>query len=153
MDLVDDDLKEFLESGVGFYVGANDSEHGPRVTRGWGFRVLDDRRSAEVFVDALGGAAVAGAARVDGRVAVVAAQPTTYQSIQLKGRCLEVGEPGPGDARHVQDHRDAYTAAVALIGHPPSVVRNLWTRAVTRIRFTFDEAFDQTPGPGAGTRL
>ncbi len=148
-----DELKAFLESGVGLYVGTGDSARGPQVTRGWGFRVLDDRYSAEVFVDATGGANVSGALRGGGRIAVVAAQPTSYRSIQVKGRCLEVGPPAPGDAAWVQHHRDQYATATALIGQPPAVTRNQWTREVVRIRFTIEEAFDQTPGPRAGRRL
>jgi hypothetical protein len=153
MDRIDDELKEFLESGVGVYVGATGPECGPRVTRGWGPRVLDDRRTMEVFVDSPGGSDVAAAVQADGRVAVVTAAATTYRSIQLKGRCLEVGDPGLGDADWVQRHRDMYAAATALVGQPPPVTRNLWTRGVTRIRFVVEEAFDQTPGPRAGAKL
>jgi len=153
MNPIEGDLKELLESGVGTYVGAGTPAAGPRVTRGWGLRVLPGGRLVDVFLEDPGGNDVLAAAREDGRVAVVVAAPTTYRSIQLKGRLVDVAPPEPGDAEWVQRHRDLYAAATALIGLAPHVSRNLWTHPVMRLRFSVEEGFDQTPGPRAGERL
>ena len=81
------------------------------------------------------------------------AAPTTYRSIQLKGQCVEVAPPAPGDAEWVQRHRDLYAASTALVGQPPHVTRNFWSQKVTRLRLSVEEGFDQTPGPRAGAPL
>ena len=86
-------------------------------------------------------------------VAVVIAAPTTYRSIQLKGHFVEAAPPEPGDAEWVQRHRDLYAAATALVGQAPHASRNLGKKEVLRMRFSVEDAFDQTPGPQAGARL
>jgi hypothetical protein len=91
--------------------------------------------------------------RDNGRVAVCFVDVNDLHSLQIKGRCVEVDEPGPDDWGWVDRHRAAFTEAVGFIGFPPQIIRHLWSMQVVRIRFVIDEFYDQTPGPDAGRAI
>ena len=150
---IDDELKEFLESPVHLYVGACDETLKPSTSHAWGPRVLDDGRSIELFVDAPAGAQAIADLRANGRIAATFTFPPTLRTIQVKGRCVEIGDPAPDDWEWLERHRTGFTQVVGYWGYPAHHVRNLWSMRVTRVRFTVEDIFNQTPGPGAGGRL
>src|SRR5690606_20202292 len=89
----------------------------------------------------------------NGRVAVCFVDVINLRSVQLKGRCVEVGDPDPGDWSWIDRHHDAFADAVAIIGYPKQVIRHLWSTQVVKIRFVVEDFFNQTPGPEAGRAL
>ena len=151
--ILGDALKTFVQSGVAVVIGTRDGELAPEIVRGWGPRVLTDARSVEVFLDRVAAAKTVANAYQNGQIAMNCSSPTSYQAVQLKGRLLEVGEPGAGDLAWVEQHREAFAAAAAMLGLPPQMTRRLWSADVLRLRFAVDEAYDQTPGPVAGRAL
>lgn len=87
-----------------------------------------------------------------GVVALTGARPTTYRTLQLKGR----------DARRVvwaeleqvvSEHRAAFVAEVVAVGLPREAAPAMWSSRFVAIAFTPEEIFDQTPGPSAGLTL
>lgn len=91
-----------------------------------------------------------------GWVAVVLSEPSTHASVQLKGRdaCLEPAAAEElarvaGGVEHFADELEG-------IGFSRDLARTLKsTQAalVWAVRFTPTQAWEQTPGPRAGTRL
>jgi hypothetical protein len=71
----------------------------------------------------------------------------------LKGRILESGEPTAEDREWVERHRNAFAAQTEVLGVPRSLISKLFTEDLVKIRFAVQQAFDQTPGPGAGGAL
>ena len=71
----------------------------------------------------------------------------------VKGRIIDVGEPNEAENTWVARHRDAMTVSCSLIGDPPHMIRNIWLDPTVRIDFDVERAFDQTPGPTAGSAL
>lgn len=154
MYLISDELKEFIESGAAVVVGTTDGAGRPEIAYGWGTRVhADDRDRIDVFVETQRCERTLANIAANGRVAVTWASPTTYRSIQLKGMGSGPFEPAEGDQAWVQRHRDAFSAATALVGDPPTATRNSWMDPVVRIEVAVERAFDQTPGPNAGKPL
>jgi hypothetical protein len=93
----------------------------------------------------------------NGRIALACALPTTVKSVQLKGTCIETSEPDAADLAAVEAHREAFAARNERIGVPRHMVETLWRReletspVLVKIRFVPEQAFDQTPGPDAGS--
>jgi hypothetical protein len=150
---IDAELKAFLESGVHIYAGACDAALVPSTSQAWGPRVSEDGASVEFFVDRPAGEQLITDLRTNGRIAATFTCPPTHRTIQLKGRCVEIGDPAPDDWAWIERHRTSFTQVVAYYGYPAHLVRNLWSMQVTRVRFTVEDVFNQTPGPGAGARL
>jgi hypothetical protein len=150
---IDEDIKEFIESGVATIVGTGDSDGCPHLTYGWAPRVADANGVLEVFLDKeRAGAALADLGK-NGHIAMTLAHPVSYRSVQFKGRFREAGQPNEGDAAYVQKRRDDFVTSTSLVGDPPGTIRNLWLQETVRVSFEVERAFDQTPGPEAGREL
>jgi hypothetical protein len=90
------------------------------------------------------------------RIAVVFSEPTTHRTIQLKSRHAEVLELRKRHLKLADEYAEAFVAQVCSIGFEESLVRALiWSdpASLVAVTFTPDEAFEQTPGPGAGNRM
>ncbi len=151
--VIEGELKSFLESDLVVSVGTRSADLVPNGVRGWGPRISEDGRSVEVFVDRPGAATAISNLRDNGRVAVVLVHVMSNRAVQIKGRCVEVGDPVAGDWSGIESHRDAFTQAVAALGFPAQLVRNLWSTQLVKVRFVVDDIYDQTPGPAAGKPL
>jgi hypothetical protein len=150
---IDEDLKAFLESDVAMVVGTRDSELTPEVVMGWGPRVCEGGREVELFVDRAKGQRTLANLRDNRLLAITCTSPITYRSVQLKGWCIEIGDPVPDDEPWVAHHREAFSESARARGLPAHVTRNLWSRDVVKLRLLVEERYDQTPGPGAGKKL
>jgi hypothetical protein len=148
---IDDEVASYLRPGpFSVVVATCDDQQAPDAVRAWGPRLLDDRATVEFFV----GRAAAdklmqnlGRSRV---IAIAVANMTTYQTIQLKGQCIEVGQPEPGDLPWILAHNEAFAGVMPLVGVAEAAARGLMVTDVIRLRFVPDSLFDQTPGPEAG---
>lgn len=156
---IDDELKAFLESGPSVVVGTRDLALVPEITRAWGPRVSEDRRSVSVCVPLATSARTLDNLASNGRIALACALPTNVKSFQLKGTCIETTEPDAADLAAVSEHRDTFASRNDRIGVPRHLVETLWRReleatpVLVRIRFVPEQTFDQTPGPDAGSQL
>jgi general stress protein 26 len=150
---IDEELKSFIESGVAAVIATADCDGHPHMTFVWGPRVQPDGLIHVFLEDARSSLAVEDL-RENRQMALTLGSPVSYRSVQLKGRCTALGEAGPADQAWVRRHREAFATETALVGDPPQIIRNLWMEGpLTRIEFAADRAFDQTPGPDAGTPL
>lgn len=149
---VDDELKEFFESGVAVLVGTVDAAGHPRLSYAWGPRVHPDGQRLSVYVERPRSAPLLTGGPQ--QIAVTFTEPVSARSIQVKGHILEVADSNEAEAAWVSRHRDAMTVSTSLIGDPPAIIRNLWMDGdLVRIDVTIERAFDQTPGPNAGQPL
>src|SRR5579863_4967173 len=103
---IDNELKAFLESGPSLIVGTRDAGLAPEITRAWGPRVSEDRRSLSVCVPLSTSAKTLENLAENGRIALACALPTNIKSVQLKGTCIGTTEPDSADLAAVQQHRE-----------------------------------------------
>ena len=153
MAVIDADLKSFLEPDRVISVGTCSDDLTPNGVRGWGPKVSEDGTSVLIFIDRPSAASAVANLRDNGRIAATFVDVLTLRSVQLKGRCVEVGDPQAEDWPGIETHRVAFTEAVAKIGYSKHLMRNLWSTQVVKVRFVVENIFDQTPGPGAGKPL
>jgi hypothetical protein len=83
-------------------------------------------------------------------MALAVSNVKTFQAIQLKGVCTEIGEPGPDDGERVRDHIEQFAVNAADLGFSLDAMRAVGVSDVVRLLFVPDLLFDQTPGPEAG---
>jgi general stress protein 26 len=151
---VDDELKEFLESGVAGMVGTVNAAGRPQTTYAWGTRVHPDGHMVDFFIASDLADGVVANLRKSAKLAMTVVDPVSYRSIQLKGTFLSVANTTEEDKAWIARHRQAFEVTTMLVGDPPDVITN-FIPAGPMTRFTFEAlmGFDQTPGPGAGRPL
>lgn len=152
---MDDALRELLESGGAVVLGTRDAENTPEISRGWGLRVLPDRRTVEVCVGLPSGRRTLSNVEGAGRIAATFVRPSDYRQVQLKGRVTEVLDATPEDGAWADRHRQAFLRQVEHLGIPPDIGPRFWDYddGLAKLRIAVEEAYDQTPGPQAGRRL
>lgn len=150
---LNDDLKQHIEAECDIVIGTRDAQNLPHLSRVWGPRLHLDEGTVELFVDLPKSTDVLRDLRDNGRVAVTAVHPLTNRAIQMKGRCIEIGDPSGDDWTWIDRHRGGFAELVKNFGYPAHLVRNMWSVQVKKLRISIEAAFDQTPGPGAGKPL
>ena len=150
---IGDEQRALIESDPAVSVGTRNNEMFPHAVRAWGPRVSSDRRSVELFIDRPNAQRCIENLQENGRIATCFVHIQTLRALQLKGRCVEIGDPAAEDWDWIERHRGAFTDAASELGFPRELVRNLWSAQVVKLRFVVEEFFDQTPGPNAGKEI
>jgi hypothetical protein len=146
----------FLEAGNALIVATVAPDGEPHASRGWGFTVLGgDCPEGSVcrgrlLLEAADGRAIDNAATV-GSIAVTAANPLTFKSIQLKGRVESLEMPTAADDERAQRYADEFFAAIMETDSTPRpLLERMLPVAFVPATVVIDDVYDQTPGPGAG---
>jgi hypothetical protein len=148
--LLSDEVAGFLQSGISLLVATRDAAHRPECGRAVGLRVEADREHVTVFVSQATGQRLVRDLTDNGQIAVVASHVVTHRTLQLKGSTTSVRPATDVDRAFLDDYLERFSDLLELVGLPRSIVSRLnnWpaTAATLRVR----EAYEQTPGPGAG---
>lgn len=144
-------LVDFIHGPVLSWVGSRDERLRPSLTWTFGLRVDAANDLITTFVPDIEAEQVMSDLARNGMVALTVAEAITNEAYQFKGRLLEA-RPTTDEERAVQDiHRDK------LVSHythyPDSFFGGYVRYPSTAVTFRVEEAFVQTPGPGAGERL
>lgn len=145
-----------VQPGISMSAASCSAGKVPRLGRLLGCRVASDRSRVAVLLPGDQLPELVQALRESGAIAVVFSEPGTHRTIQLKGTDATIQMPAPGDAELSARWADGFVAALEPLGIGESLVRAfLWSApdAVVAVSFTPSEAFQQTPGPGAGAPL
>jgi hypothetical protein len=149
----EDEVIELLSRGVATIVATRDGDLRPEIARGWGIRLAPGRAEATLCVSAPAGSRTRANLEGNGVIAVTCSLPTTYQTIQLKGRALEVRAPTAEQLALVEEHVAAFGREAAQVGLPDGVARRLLDADLAAVTIAVHELYDQTPGPDAGAAL
>jgi hypothetical protein len=155
---IDDALKAFLESGVSVVVGTRDEALVPEIVRAWGPHVNRDRQTIRLCVPEATSVRTRTNLVGNGRIAVAFSLPSTYETVQLKGRHLRTTKPSADDLLRLDRHRESFAALNESIGVPRAGVETFWRGELAgspqfvTIHFAVHAIFNQTPGPAAGAR-
>jgi len=145
-----------LEAGDASIVVASCNEHGaPSLGWGLGCRVSEDRATLVVFLLEAQSHEVLMDVRARRPVSVLFTL-ITARSIQLKAPHAREVPLLAADAARLDHYGTALTRAWQMAGHPESWGRALTSReadVLVAIELRPEQAFDQTPGPRAGSPL
>jgi len=152
--VLDPGVIEFIHGGVAVGVATRGDDLRPEFARGWGPEVSADGRSLRLCVAAPEGSRVRVNLERNGAVAVGFSPPTIARAVQVKGVAAAVGEPEAADLERVERHVRSFVAEAERVGAPAELSRRMFVgTGLVAVSFSFDEVFDQTPGPTAGRRL
>ena len=145
----------FIQGPVSVIVASRNAELVADVVRGCGCRVSRDRRQLTVLVEPGQASTLLDDVAANGMIAVVFSQPSTHQTIQLKGTDARVVRVTAADRAAARQHLRDWSADLGRIGFdaPFSAALHGGTGELAAIRFTPTAAFQQTPGPAAGQPL
>jgi hypothetical protein len=145
-------IAAFLESGVSMVGASASGALVPEAFRMWGaslgeggvLRALVSSDAGETFANVEEGT----------RLCMTFADPLNLRSMQVKGRSLGRAEPpGPEDLACMQRYEEVFCPKSRLNGTPPALLDGVRPRSVFVVSIVLDDAYDQTPGPSAGSRL
>lgn len=142
------ELKELLTLGVSLVVATRDDGLVPAIVRCGGARLGDDGW-VRVAIPLPEGARTVANLEANGAISLTASQPTTYRTLQVKGRRAQ-RVPWPELSEVTARHRAALVAEVARVGIDAERARRTWSHRFVAVGFEPEELFDQSPGPLAG---
>jgi len=146
-------LISFLEHGVSIHMGTRNARLEPNGVRVIAVVVDDDRRHLTAYVPAVDAAAVLTDLEANGQAALAFARPADDRACQIKGERVSVRDAEPAERTRVQDQWQSLVAQMQMVGIPPEATQGWTTWPCVAVRLRITAAFDQTPGPGAGSRL
>jgi hypothetical protein len=149
------DLVAMMARGVSVIVASHDAALRPNLMRAVGSRIEEDgaitvylarRQSRQVVQDLA----------ATGHIAVVFSEPSTHRSVQLKATRVDMRSAEARDAPVLERYREAMEREIQQVGVAPPPTHAMLAHRLddlVAVRFTPEQAFDQTPGPRAGTPL
>jgi hypothetical protein len=145
--------------GLAVVVGTRDERLVPELARAWGIHVLERGDELALCVPVASSRRTLANLADNGQLAVTLTVPSTYRSFQIKGRSLGIAPATADDLARVERHHQAFAIEVRAVGLSPERAARLYeaeTEAspeLMTVRMAIEDVFDQTPGPGAGSRL
>jgi hypothetical protein len=137
--------------GSALLVGTVARDGTPRATRGWSLELVDEEaRRLRLVVSADDQVTLQNLG--NGRIAVTGGDVRTVRSQQVKGRVECIEEATEQDLARMALHADVFfTDVEETDGTPRSLLTKLLPIEVVACEFVVDEAYDQSPGPTAGS--
>lgn len=145
-----------VDKGVSAIVASRDAALRPSLMRAVGAQITPDGAEVTVFLARSQSRQLLQDIAATGRIAVVFSEPTTHRTLQLKGTGINGRAATAQDQPALQRYLESMQFEICSIGYDAAVVRAMLAFRlddVVAISFTPTEAFDQTPGPKAGTTL
>lgn len=147
------DIPTIVDGGASLVVATVSEDGEPRAARAWATTVVDPE-ALRVRIAMAADDDVAVGNLATGTIALTAADVRTLRSVQLKGRVMAVEPATAADLQRVVEHSDRFFDAVhETDGNPLPLLRRLLPHRVVAVELSVDEAFDQSPGSGAGEAL
>lgn len=147
------ELASFFEGGIAVVVATRDADMRPQITRAWGAGVAADGSALTICVTAAEGSQTLGNLRANGAIALTFSSPTTYRTVQSKGVVTDLCEPGEHDLARRDEHLEDFLDQGEQVGIEQRLARRLVRGEAVAVTVALRELYEQTPGPGAGTRL
>ena len=148
-----DDLNAFEEAGASVNVGLVDDDGRPLAARGFGLAVVEpEPLQVELLVPVVTLEAVGRTiASPPFAIAVTVSAIALFRSTQLKGTVRELRPPTDGQVNHArQQVTTLFEALHRITGEDLSILPSVMPESLLVATIAVAEAYDQTPGPGAG---
>jgi len=145
-----------IQGAASILIAGRDAANQPSLAQALGCRISGDRRTLVLFVPTPQSDPVLRDIRDNGAVAVTFTNSRSTRSIQLKARGAREIAMAPGDEERVSAHVGSLVREWTGTGLPEPAARAILARGdgpLVAIEVVPHVAFDQTPGPRAGTPL
>ncbi len=153
MVAADADIAAFLGTGVALVVATRDEDLRAEITRGWGPSLSQDGRELHLCLSAGLDSKTVANLRQNGDIAINLTRPTTYRSVQIKGRMRVLDEPTAAELARADAHLAAFLDEAAQVGVPRTLGQRFAEPPYISVTLAIIELYDQTPGARAGEPL
>lgn len=144
----------FIQGGVAAVVATRSERLVPAISRGWGLDVAAETSVLDLCVTAPVGSPTRANLERHAAIAIAVSPPTIATALQVKGTITRVAAPDAEALERAERHLAAFTAEAIRVGVPVDHPRRLFMSSeLVSVTVSVEQAFDQTPGPGAGRRL
>jgi len=150
------DLLAMMERGVSVIAGSRDAAMRPSIMRALGSKVEDGGHTVTIFVSRRQSRQLVQDIAATGHVAVVFSEPSSHRTVQVKARRAVLRNAEAADEPVLARYLTSMEHEIQQVGFAPRLTRAMLAHKLedlVAITFEPEVAFDQTPGPRAGTRL
>lgn len=154
--LLSPELIAMMDKGVSVNVSSCSLELRPSIMRAVGSVLTAGCQTVTVYVSRSQSRQLIQDIATTGRIAVVFSEPATHRTVQLKARAARIRCAEPPDEAALARYLASMEQEVGRVGYGPAFTQAMLANRledVVAISFEPLQAFDQTPGPGAGTAL
>lgn len=145
-----------ISRGVSGVVASRDLAHRPSLMRAVGGVITTDGRTVTVYLARRQSRQLLADIASTGRIAVVFSAPRSHETLQVKATRARLREADDSDAPTLARYLAAMTRELGSIGLPPTFAAAMLAFQpddLVAVSFEPEEAFDQTPGPKAGSAI
>lgn len=154
--LLTDEQIDFIHGPVSILVATHDANLIPNQTRGFGCIVAADATTLTVCVASSQAGAVLADIRDNAAIAVVFCRPSSDQALQIKASDAAIVATTREAILTAQRYREKMIGEIQPLGFTPEMLGAAFGIAasdVVAIRCTPHTAYEQTPGPNAGSAI
>ena len=147
---------EMIDRGVSVIVSSRDAALRPSLMRAVGSHIDADGTEITVYLARSQSRQLLQDLASCGRIAVVFSSPSTHRSVQVKGTGINGRAATADDLPLLMRYRQAMEYEICSIGYRLEFLHAMLAfelEDLVAISFTPAEAFDQTPGPKAGSQI
>jgi len=148
------DLLAMMARGVSAIVGSRDEAFRPSIMRAVGTDVAPDGSRITVYLSRSQSRQLLQDIASTGHVAAVFSEPATHRTVQVKARAAELRAATQADRPVLARYLASMEHEIGRVGYPAALARAMLAHRledVVAVSFTPEQAFDQTPGPRAGS--
>ena len=147
------DLADFLQQGVGIYIGTRNASLEPNGARAIAARVEPDGAILTIYLADVAAARILPDLESNGHAAVTFGRPVDERACQVKGAFVAARAARDDERPLLERQWEGFTRGLELIGVAP-VARSAWPKwPATAITLKPTAIFEQTPGPSAGQQV
>lgn len=150
------DLVAMMDKGVSAIVSACGLDMRPSLMRAVGSAIAAGGDTITVYVSRPQSRQLLQDIASTGRVAVVFSEPSSHRTVQLKASSARIRSAEASDQAALTRYLASMEQEIGRVGFDPIFTRAMLASRLedlVAISFEPSQAFDQTPGPKAGTAL
>jgi hypothetical protein len=151
--MIDRQLAQFLEEGLGIHLGTCDARLQPNGVRVNAVKVEDDGLHLVVYLADIAAARVMGDLESNGQAAVSFGRPVDNRACQVKGTFAGARSAIETERPLIDAQWNGFRSNLEAVGIPRAGTGAWPTWPATAIRIRVTALFQQTPGPNAGAPL
>jgi hypothetical protein len=145
-----------IDKGVSAIVASRNAAHRPSLMRAVGASIAPDGSELTVYVARSRSRQLLQDVAATGQIAVVFSEPRSHRTVQVKAHEVELRSAVDSDAPVLQRYLRSMEHEIGNVGLSAAFVQAMLgcrLDDLVAIRFRPSEAYDQTPGPKAGSAL
>lgn len=150
------DLLAMMARGVSVIVGSRDEALRPSLMRAVGSEVATDGASITVFLARSQSRQLLQDIASTGHVAAVFSEPSSHRTVQLKAGQAGIRAATEADRPALDSYLASMEHEIERVGYTRVMARAMLAHRLddlVAVTFTPEQAFDQTPGPRAGSTV